>query len=129
MNIAFDEDVTPDQAEEFSKSLTSLRWPATLPTTLYAFAPVSHLLTHTLPINQKNKMSTIRDLKKTISKQLPAALIKRHDPRNMSPMKALTQPRQNSTLTNEADYLDLGILICLLAIVFCFRRGLIHSRC
>lgn len=113
MNLAFDEDVSPMEAEEFIKAVTARRWPETLPQTLFAYAPVAHLLTTTLPASQKSKISTIRDMKKTISKQLPlkGTLLKRMD-RPMSPqMKALTQPRMNNTIANEADYLDLGMLL------------------
>ncbi|VDK62734.1 unnamed protein product [Cylicostephanus goldi] len=68
LKVAFDEEVTGDEVEAFTKSLSSQRWPSVLPHTLFAYNTVSHLLTSTLPSGPKSKYSTIRELKKTIAR-------------------------------------------------------------
>ncbi|VDM52268.1 unnamed protein product [Angiostrongylus costaricensis] len=114
LRVAFDEEVSADDVEAFTKSLSNQRWPNALPHSLFAYNTVSHLLTATLPSVSKNKYSTIRELKKTISR-FPGKSGRFSASNSMSrrrldsidkwpqaqmiapAMKALTQPTKNET--------------------------------
>ncbi|KHJ99863.1 DENN domain protein [Oesophagostomum dentatum] len=118
LKVAFDEEVTGDEVEAFTKSLSSQRWPSILPHTLFAYNTVSHLLTTTLPAGSKSKYSTIRELKKTIAR-FPgknSMTRRRLDSGNKWPPSPLvtsstrssSQLSKNDTFTNHSDYLDLS---------------------
>ncbi|EYB89669.1 hypothetical protein Y032_0229g2924 [Ancylostoma ceylanicum] len=118
LKVAFDEEVSGDEVEAFTKSLSSQRWPSVLPHTLFAYNTVSHLLTSTLPTGSKSKYSTIRELKKTIARFPGKNSIARRrldsvgkwpqSPLVTSAMRSSTQPAKNDTFANHSDYLDLS---------------------
>ncbi|MFH4981864.1 hypothetical protein AB6A40_008573 [Gnathostoma spinigerum] len=67
MKIAFDEEVSSVKAEEFIQTLMTLRWPVSLPHTMFAFSAASSLLSSTLATsNSKHKYQTMKDLKKAL---------------------------------------------------------------
>ncbi|KJH46561.1 DENN domain protein [Dictyocaulus viviparus] len=116
--IAFDEEVSGDDVESFTKSLSSQRWPNVLPHSLFAYNTVSHLLTTTLPPGSKNKYNTIRELKKTISRfpgkgtitrrRIDSSIKWSNSPMRSPALKALTQPPKNDNFATHADYLDIS---------------------
>ncbi|WKY16703.1 hypothetical protein Q1695_001377 [Nippostrongylus brasiliensis] len=118
LKVAFDEEVSGDDVETFSKSLSSLRWPSVLPHSLFAYNTVSHLLISTMPTGSKNKYSTIRELKKTIARfPVKNSITRRRidsgskwppSPLLSAAMKSSTQPARNDTFANHSDYLDLS---------------------
>ncbi|KIH66986.1 DENN domain protein [Ancylostoma duodenale] len=118
LKVAFDEEVSGDEVEAFTKSLSSQRWPSVLPHTLFAYNTVSHLLTSTLPTGSKSKYSTIRELKKTIARfpgknsmarrRLDSVGKWPQSPLVTSAMRSSTQPAKNDTFANHSDYLDLS---------------------
>lgn len=61
MKVAFDEEVSSEKAEEFLQTLASLRWPPTLPHTLFAYSAASSILSSTFArTSTKHKYGTIR---------------------------------------------------------------------
>lgn len=61
MKMAFDEEVSSDKADEFFQALNALRWPTTVPQTVFAFSTASSLLSTSLgTTSAKHRFGTIR---------------------------------------------------------------------
>uniref|UniRef100_A0A915AWS5 Myotubularin-related protein 5 n=1 Tax=Parascaris univalens TaxID=6257 RepID=A0A915AWS5_PARUN len=119
MKVAFDEEVSSEKAEEFLQTLASLRWPPTLPHTLFAYSTASSILSSTFArTSTKHKYGTIRELKKTLIRN-PL----KDKKRARTPLKALPYPNGHETMpialsagaspttsrsSHVSDYLDLS---------------------